>query len=205
MIKRTLLFLVGLGWLAVAAAQNPEVDALRDYFNSIQSLQGSFEQVTVDENGAVIEQSTGVLAIQRPNRFRWFYAEPFEQEIVADGSHLWVYDVDLEQVTVRPLDEVLGFGPALLLSGDFNSLQETFHIHSRGDGWLELEPREADWDFQLVRLRMVQGMPEVVEVDSGLGQKTRLRLENLERNPRIPASTFHFEPPPGVDVISNGL
>jgi outer membrane lipoprotein carrier protein len=193
---------MGLLWLPAGFAQKSELAALQEYFDTVTSMQGSFVQSTLDETDALIEQSTGEVYIQRPNRFRWSYAEPFEQEIVADGKRLWVYDVDLEQVTVRPLDEVLGFGPALLLSGDFETLQETFSIRPEAQGWLELRPKQADWDFQSVRLRMVQGVPEMIEVDSGLGQITRLQMKDIERNPRIPAERFRFQPPSGVDVIA---
>ena len=202
MTKRAVFFLVGLLWVSAAAAEGPGIKALQEYFDAVQTLRGGFVQVTVDDYGDILEQSTGELAIQRPNRFRWSYHEPFEQEIVADGERLWVYDVDLEQATVRPLDEVLGFGPALLLSGDFETLQETFHIHELEDGWLELTPRQTDWEFQAVRMLMVDSVPQVIEVDSGLGQITQLELFDLERNPRIDDRHFRFQPPPGVDVIA---
>jgi chaperone LolA len=149
-----------------------------------------------------METSRGSLLIQRPDRFRWSYTEPFEQEIVADGKKLWVYDVDLEQVTVRPLTEVLGIGPALLLSGDYAALEENFTIQPAKDGWLELIPKREDWDFQSIRLQMNKGVPQVIEVDSGIGQITRLTLSKLERNPKIDPARFKFTPPPGVDVIA---
>lgn len=201
MVGRILMLTLLMGGMATALAASPEQQALAAYFESVDVLEGSFEQVTLDDNGVVVEHSDGVFAMERPNRFRWSYEEPYEQEIVGDGEMLWVYDVDLEQVTVRPLDEVLGFGPALLLSGDYNALVDTFYIETVGDGWLTLTPRESDWEFQSIRLRFVDDMPRVIEVDGGLGQATRLSLSNLRHNHRIEPGRFTFVPPPGVDVI----
>lgn len=200
MFKRLSLLLASL--LLALPAYSQGVSALEEYYRSVHSLRGEFEQVTRSDAGEVMEASRGTLLIQRPDRFRWSYSEPFEQEIVADGSKLWVYDVDLEQVTVRPLTEVLGVGPALLLSGDYAALEENFRIQPEQDGWLKLIPKRDDWDFQSIRLQMEKGVPHVIEVDSGLGQTTRLELTQLERNARIDAGQFKFTPPPGVDVIA---
>jgi len=199
-MNRRLALILLLLWLLPVHGQSRQ--ALEDYYSSVHTLRGEFEQVTKGETGAVIEVSRGNLLIQRPDRFRWSYSTPFEQEIVADGSRLWVYDVDLEQVTVRPLAEILGVGPALLLSGDFDDLQDNFLIEPEQDGWLRLLPKQDDWDFQAILLLMDQGVPRVVEVDSGLGQLTRLELRELERNVPIDPQQFQFTPPPGVDVIT---
>lgn len=199
MFKR--LSLLALLLLALPA-YGQGTEALKDYYQSVQSLRGEFVQTTSGDNGEVLETSRGRLLIQRPDRFRWSYSEPFEQEIVADGEKLWVYDVDLEQVTVRPLKDVLGVGPALLLSGDYRTLEQNFTIQPEQGGWLRLIPKHSDWDFQTIRLKLKRGVPQVVEVDSGLGQSTRLELLALEKNPRIDPAQFKFTPPAGVDVIA---
>lgn len=199
MLKHLCLILLLSAFLPVHGQGS---DELESYFQSVRTLQGEFEQLTKDESGAVIEHAHGSMSIQRPDRFRWSYDEPFEQEIIADGSKLWVYDVELEQVTVRPLSEVLGVGPALLLSGDYEELKENFSIQAQEQGWLELIPKQDDWDFQVILLQMKEGVPRVIEVDSGLGQMTRLELRRLERNVSIDPARFKFSPPEGVDVIT---
>lgn len=197
-IFATVLLVTGSSAEAGAQAE------LKTYYDSVRSLAGEFVQTTFDEFDEVLETATGTLAIQRPDRFRWSYREPFEQLIVADGDRLWVYDVDLDQVTVRPLGEVLGTGPALLLSGSYAALLENFRVAEEGGGWLRLTPRDEDWDFQSIRVRVEDGVPVVVEVDSGLGQSTRLELTELRRNPRLDPDMFRFTPPAGVDVIEPG-
>ncbi|MEX0729956.1 MAG: outer membrane lipoprotein chaperone LolA [Aquisalimonadaceae bacterium] len=176
------------------------IDELERYYTEVGSLSGRFVQETRDEDGRLIEKSEGTLAIQRPNRFNWHYESPFEQDIVADGRNLWVYDVDLEQVTVRPLQEVLGTGPALMLSGRLDDLQSQFEIAAE-DGWITLTPKDAGWEVTSVRLRMADGVPVTVIVRDGMGQENTLSLSSLERNPDLDPKNFSFRPPDGVDVI----
>ncbi len=197
---RTVVLLIGL--LASASQAAQPLESLKGYFDSVRTLEGSFVQETRDEAGAVVDRSTGDFAISRPNRFAWHYQTPFEQRIIADGRWLTIYDVALQQVTVRPQDEVLGVGPAVLLSGNYQTLQENFRLRPGGDGWIELEPTDGEWEFQSVRLRLIDGIPAVVEVNDGLGQTTRLELHDLERNIDIDPERFRFSAPPEADVIA---
>lgn len=189
---------------ATAIASGPTA-ALERYFGAVDTLAGRFVQETTDESGAVIERAEGTFLIARPERFDWHYETPYEQRIVADGERLWVYDVDLEQVTVRPLDAVLGVGAAQLLSGELAALAETFDILAGEGDWIRLEPTDPAWDFQHVRLRLEDGVPRVIEVRDDIGQSVRVMLESLERNVDVAAGRFNFRPPDGVDVIEDGI
>lgn len=190
-----------LTWLAPAASA--DLKPLRDYFESVTSLQGSFDQVTRDERGEVVKRSKGRFSIKRPDRFHWFYKTPFEQRLVSNGEWLYSHDVELRQVTIRPIEEVLGVGPAVVLSGDFADLQDSFRV-SEGEesGWYRLKPRSDDWDFQSVRLRLKDGVPDVVAVSDGLGQTMRLKLADIERNVEVPEEHFQFDAPDDADVIA---
>lgn len=188
--------------LVFGAAQAAPKDALQRYYNSVHTLTGEFTQTTRDENGNVVESASGSFAIARPDRFNWHYRTPYEQRIVADGEWLWVYDPGLSQVTVRPLDQVLGVGPALLLSGDYEDLAANFDIHAGQGGTLVLTPVEDRWQFQQVRLRLRDGVPVSVEVDNGMGLVTRLELSDLESNVEIPDSRFRFDVPEGADLVA---
>ena len=186
--------------LLLPPAALAERSELERYYSDVETLQGAFSQETSDEDGRVLERSEGHLWISRPNRFNWRYESPYEQQIVADGERVWVYDVDLLQVTVRPIEEVLGSGPALLLSGELEALEEQFHIHRDGD-WLVLEPREGGWEIEEARLRFEDGVPVEIMVLDGLGQTNTLRLKALEANEPIDDERFRFEPPVEADVI----
>lgn len=193
-----------------AAPDSPEAQVGRQrvekFLHGLQGLQAQFEQVLTDRSGQVIERSHGVLAIRRPDRFRWDYRQPYEQVIVADGERVWLYDSDLAQVTVRKLDETLSATPAMLLSGE-GALEENFSVvDSARDGgleWVRLEPRRDDTDFKWVRLGFDSGALAYMELADKLGQTTRLEFSNLERNPPLDPARFTFTPPPGVDVIGD--
>jgi len=186
--------------LAAAPVSAGSIDELERYYTEVHGLSGNFVQETRDETGRLIERSEGTLAISRPNRFHWQYETPFEQDIIADGDNLWVYDQDLEQVTVRPLEEVLGSGPAMMLSGELADLESQFEIGTDGD-WITLTPREGDWEMMGVRLLLSDGVPRTVVVLDGMGQENVLELKDLERNPGFAQGRFEFEPPAGVDVV----
>lgn len=195
------VLLLGVCMPAAGQAENP-VGAFREFFSAVEAMRGSFRQQTLDEAGEVLESARGTMAIQRPDRFRWVYESPYRQTIVADGEDLWVYDVALEQVSVRPMDEMLAAGPALLLSGSYEALQRDFRITSGSEpGWVVLEARGSGWQFDDVRIRMDDGMPVRLELSDTLGQTTVLELGELVVNPGLDASLFRFEPPEGVDVI----
>lgn len=189
-----------LSSLAAADGSRAELEA---YFSDTDSMEGSFTQVVRDEDGRVVEESRGTMAIQRPDRFDWVYREPFEQRIVADGERLWIHDPDLRQVTVRPLEDTLGTGPALLLSGRMETLDEHFRMDEE-DGWLVLTPRTDEWNVEGVRLRMANGVPKEVIVRDGLGQENRLTLEDVTTGVSFEPGRFRFEPDDGTDVIEQG-
>lgn len=176
------------------------------FLQGLQSLQAQFKQTLTDRNGQPVEQASGTLAIRRPDRFRWDYREPNEQLIVADGSRIWLYDADLQQVTVRKLDDTLSATPAMLLSGQGN-LQDNFNVtQSSQEGgvfWVRMEPKRDDTDFKWVRLGFDGAVLKFMELADKLGQTTHLEFVQLERNPALDPSRFTFTVPPGADVIGD--
>jgi outer membrane lipoprotein carrier protein len=177
---------------------------VQSFMAGLQGLEAKFHQVLTDRSGREIDEASGVLAIRRPNRFRWDYREPYEQVIVADGSRVWLYDSDLEQVTVRKLDDTLSATPAMLLSGEGN-LEENFsvtQVQSEANvEWVQLEPKRNDTDFKSVRLGFEGSTLRFMQLADKLGQTTRLEFTDVQRNPVMDPSRFTFTVPPGADVI----
>jgi outer membrane lipoprotein carrier protein len=179
------------------------------FLQGLEGLQAQFKQTLSDRTGQVTDESSGTLAIKRPNRFRWDYRDPYEQVIVSDGTRVWVYDSDLEQVTVRKLDVALSSTPAMLLSGD-GELTANFNVtettERQGVLWVRMQPKRNDTDFKSVRLGFVSAKPQelkFMELADKLGQTTLLEFSNLERNPPLDASRFVFKVPAGADVIGD--
>src|SRR5690606_3953264 len=158
-------------------------------------------------DGRLAERQSGTLVLERPSRFRWHYSEPFEQLVVADGKNVWIYDVELEQVTVTPLDDSAASSPAMLLSGD-QAVREGFTVVDEiADGELKsvlLEPELEGTDFRSVRIGFDGLTPRRLELVDGLGQVTVIELFDVKLNGEIDEKLFRFDPPRGVDGSSGG-
>jgi outer membrane lipoprotein carrier protein len=196
-----LAVLIVLSLSAQAADGQQRMD---QFLAGLKTMRADFSQVVVDPDGTVVEETVGELLISRPDRFRLQYTAPYEQLYVADGERVWMYDKDLEQVTVKQQGEALGSTPALLLSST-EPLTRNFEVTELGTRddatWLELKPRRQDASFESVQLGFRDGALNVMEMVDGFGQRTRLEFGRIERNPRVEANAFRFTPPKGVDVI----
>lgn len=196
-----LILLCLLPGLASAAA----TDALRMFLTQTQTVKARFAQMVLDKNLKPLQQAQGVMQFSRPGKFRWDYQKPYEQVILGDGSRLWIYDKDLNQVTVRKLDRALGSSPAALLAGS-NDLERDFKLTNlgmdKGLDWLEALPKSKDTVFERVRMGFGKSGLEAMELRDQFGQTTVITFADVERNPRIAADVFRFTPPQGADVIS---
>jgi outer membrane lipoprotein carrier protein len=190
----------GAAWAADDALARVET-----YLASVKTLSAEFAQVVRNREGDIVDRASGTLSLSRPNRFRWDYREPYVQTIVADGSRLWLYDSDLEQVTVRTLESGLGSTPAMLLSGD-GAVRDAFDsvaVERLGEwNWSRLRPRQAGSDFEQVSLAFdAQGELAAMELRDKLGQATVIEFGAVRRNVPLGDTLFRFVPPPGADVI----
>jgi outer membrane lipoprotein carrier protein len=199
-----LLLAAVLAVFGIANAHANSVDNLRAFIQQTHSARAQFAQTVLDRNGQVTQQASGVMEFSRPGKFRWTYEKPYEQLIVGDGVKLWVYDKELEQVTVRKLGEALGNSPAALLAGD-NEIEKFFNLKDIGtrDGleWLEATPKAKDTTFEFIRMGFAGSTLKVMELKDSFGQSTVIRFDKLERNPRLAASQFKFTPPKGADIV----
>jgi len=178
-------------------------DALRDMDN----LTAEFKQTVLDDNKQIVQQSSGSLAIQRPGKFAWIYKTPYEQQIIADGEELWIYDVELDQVTVKPMDTGLASAPIMILMRQTGIASE-FDIKEVGQRkflfWVELIPRSQDIDYTNVFIGLEDGAVKAMELRDKFGQSTQIVFENLRLNVVHDPATFRFVPPEGVDVFGVG-
>ena len=201
-MRRLLLILLFL-LPGVAGAQS--VDALKALLNQTTTAKARFSQVVLDRNKKTLQQASGTMEFSRPGRFRWEYTKPYEQTIVGDGTRLWIYDKDLNQVTVRKLDRALGASPAALLAGS-NEIEKSYALKAAGNegglDWLEATPRTQDTAFERIRLGLGKAGLEAMELKDQFGQTTVIRFSDLQRNVKIPPESFKFTPPKGADVIS---
>lgn len=187
---------------AVSAAT---IEQLKSLLEQTTTARARFAQMVLDKNMKKLQQATGTMQFARPGKFRWEYDKPYEQVIVSDGARVWLYDKDLNQVTVRKYDRALGSSPAALLAGS-NEIEKNYRFTGLGaqDGldWLEAVPRTQDTAFERIKLGFGKAGLEAMELRDQFGQITVIKFSTIERNAKIPPETFTFTPPKGADVIS---
>lgn len=205
------------------AAHADAVATLRNFVKDVQSGRANFTQVVTSPDGKKTRKSTGTLEFQRPNKFRFAYAGPTEQLIVGDGKQVWLYDTDLNQVTVRPMSDAIGASPAALLAG--GSLDKDFTLSNvvaasassssaatatstptqatSSLEWVEALPRHKEGQFQSVRVGFSKsnGQLAALEILDSFGQRSRLDFAQFEPKVALPATRFTFTPPAGADVL----
>ena len=214
--------MLSAGLMALASAAHADaVATLRSFVKDVHSGRGSFTQTVTSPDGKKTRKSTGTLEFQRPNKFRFAYAGPTEQLIVGDGKQVWLYDTDLNQVTVRPMNDTIGASPAALLAG--GSLDKDFTLSNVTAGsssaatatstpsqatssleWVEALPRHKEGQFQSVRVgfNKKNGQLAALEILDSFGQRSRLDFAQFESKVALPATRFQFTPPKGADVLN---
>lgn len=201
-MKRQLI--IALGLMAPVMAWASGLEQLNQFLNGTRTARATFSQQVVAKSGRTTQNANGTMSFLRPGKFRWEYVKPYNQLIVVDGSKLWSYDRDLNQVVIKPMGQVLGSTPAALLAGS-NDLQKNFTLRedgaSEGVEWLEATPKNRDSGFERVRIGMKGNLPQIMEVQDNFGQTTVLKFSGFERNPSLPTDQFVFTPPKGADVV----
>jgi outer membrane lipoprotein carrier protein len=213
-----------LVWLVMstfswAQTNSDALESLRQFLQLSNSGRAQFTQVVTSPAKADQvprrKTSSGTFEFQKPQQFRFAYQKPFVQTMVSDGQSLWLYDADLNQVTVRKQSQLLGQTPAALIasSGDLKALQAEFNLSAEPDAeglqWVKATPKQAEGAVQFIRVGLKPSsgasanVPSLsaLEIIDGLGQTSRLNFQNFEVNVKLPSDTFQFKPPAGAQVI----
>lgn len=195
-------------WAMLASTQSASAGAL-DQFKSFvahtQSAKGEFVQRQVKQGGKPSTPANGMFVFARPGKFIWTYLKPYEQVLQADGEKLFIFDKDLNQVTVRKLGNAIGSSPAAILFGS-NDLEQNFTLKevANKDGleWLEAVPKTRDSTFERINIGLKNGVPEAMELRDSFGQLSLLAFKKFEKNPALAADAFKFVVPKGADVLN---
>ncbi len=183
-------------------------ERLRAFTEDLTSFSATFQQTLYDEDQYPLQENRGSAKLKKPGKFRWEYTAPHEQLIVSNGQRMWMYEADLDQVTVREFDAALGRAPIALLSGDA-PLDDEFEIEALGQRedllWLQLEPKVQDTDFRRIYLGFDDTSIKVMELRDRFDGATQVVFDNVEVNPDLADDEFEFEPPEGADVIGEGV
>jgi outer membrane lipoprotein carrier protein len=181
------------------------LDQFKTFVATTKAAKGEFtqQQLKKSNNGKATPASSGSFVFARPGKFIWNYQKPYEQVLQADGEQLYIYDKDLNQVTVKKLGNALGSSPAAILFGS-NELEKNFTLSEAGtrDGleWLNAVPKARDTTFEQISIGMRNGAPEAMELKDSFGQTSLLKFTSFQRNPALGAQQFTFEMPKGAEV-----
>ena len=181
-----------------------DVDVLAEKLVQLSTFSGDFRQTLADDQGETLQESTGVFFLERPGYFNWETTAPFPQLLVSDLTSIWLYDPDLEQVTVRPYDESVSQTPALLLSGDVSKMSASYEVVQTTDNQFSLTPKNQQELFTQLMVEFAEGQLVSMSLQDSLGQTTTFTFLNGIYNQPIPSELFQFIPPEGTDVIVGG-
>ena len=177
---------------------------LNHFMNKVKSLKAVFTQEVVSDQGKITQTSYGAFRLLRPGRFFWEYESPAPQKIISDGKNMWIYDIELEQVTVKPLSQALGASPAAILTNP-KSLSKRYTVLEKppreGLQWVELLPKDKQGDFLKVEVGLDDAGVQAMDLYDQFGQLTVIRFRESEYGVPLSPSIFQFVPPKGVDVI----
>lgn len=203
---RLLIALLAIFVSASAFAADGARARMQAFSKDLHSVSAHFSQSVTDANGRRGDESRGTLALEAPRQFRWETTEPYQQTIVADGTRVWVYEPDLQQVSVRRQSTEEAHSPLTVLT-DLSQLDHDFTASEAGarDGlvWLKLTSKAKEPEFEYAELGFdAQSLQRMLFKDQ-LGNTTEIRFSDWKRNPSFPAATFTFTPPKGVDVVGD--
>lgn len=194
--------------LLIVTAGNADAESseskLGIFLKDLKTLNATFEQRLLNQYGEELERSGGVLYLDRPGKFHWSYTEPYSQALISDGATLWIYDEDLEQLTIRDITGLLEDSPAAILGGDVD-IDAHYLVLEQGDEnenqWLELTPRDPESQYQAIRLTFAGEQLEQMILFDTLGRTTQIVLDKIQRNLEVDPALFNFAIPDGIDVI----
>lgn len=190
--------------LAAQLAYADGMANVKAFYQQTKSVRADFHQVVTDRQGRKIQEVDGQMQLKRPNKFKWDYNKPYQQQIVSDGQQVWLYDVDLAQVTVNTLRQTVGSSPAALLAGDAN-IDKSFRLSnaSRKDDleWVSASPKDKESGFDKILMGFKDNKIQALSLIDSFGHTTNITFSNVELNPTLDEKNFLFKPPAGVDVV----
>jgi len=204
MIKKSIVLILCLLSFNVVAEDAIAIQQLRNFLENTNSLSARFQQKLVDEYGGLLQQSAGTLHMQKPGKFRWDYILPYSQNIISNGKKIWMYDSELEQVNIRPYDQVKS-SPVNLL--DNQKLDEQFVLESlpftENQHWVRLTPKGTESDFKKMLVGLQNGKIKSMRFRDNFNQQTDIEFEKLVVNPKFKKDNFEFVAPEGTDVMGD--
>lgn len=178
--------------------------SVKAFYAQTKSVRANFHQVVTDKQGRKVQEVDGEMQLLRPNKFRWDYRKPYEQQIISDGNQVWLYDTELAQVTIRSLNQSIGSSPASLLAGgaDIDKAFKLINASRKGElDWVSAIPKDKDSGFDKILMGFQDNKIQEMSLIDSFGHTTKIVFTQVEVNPVLEAKNFLFQVPKGVDVV----
>lgn len=203
-LKKLMTLVCVLMLSSVSLVYADGMSSLKAFYGQTKSVRANFHQVVTDRQGRKVQEVDGQMQLKRPNKFRWDYRKPFEQQIISDGQQVWLYDTDLAQVTVNTLNKSIGSSPAALLAGDAN-IDKTFKLTNafRKDAldWVSATPKDKESGFEKILMGFKDNRIQEMSLIDSFGHTTKITFTQVEVNVDLDEKNFLFQTPQGVDVV----
>lgn len=190
--------------LIAQTAKADGMSSVRVFYEQTKSVRADFHQVVTDKQGRKVQEVDGEMQLKRPNKFRWDYNKPYEQQIISDGNQVWLYDTELAQVTVRELNKSIGSSPAALLAGG-DAIDKSFKLVNAASkdnlDWVSANPKDKESGFEKILMGFKDNKLQEMSLIDSFGHTTKIVFSQVEVNPALEEKTFLFKPPKGVDVV----
>lgn len=188
------------------------ISELNTFVNNVSSMSSEFSQIVLDKKGLKLQDVEGVMLFKRPNKFRWDYLKPYQNQIISDGDRLYMYDQDLRQVSINPITKVAGSTPLLIIAGKnvekyfmLKNIEEQanneFNLNFK---WVEAIPKEEGSGFSKVILGLTENKLSMMKIIDAFEHTTTITFKNAKYNVSLIDNDFLFKTPSGVDVVQNG-
>jgi hypothetical protein len=189
--------------MAIGSVQAGGIEALQKFNADTDGISGSFSQSVQSRNKT--RSAQGRFSILRPGLFKWEYTSPYKQTIVGDGSHIWLYDIDLAQITKTAQNQAIGDSPAAILSNK-DALSASYSLKEDGSAggidYVLATPKRSNAGYQYIRLGFKGDDLAEMHLKDSFGNQTTIKFNNLNTRPNLSRSQFRFTPPQGVDVLT---
>lgn len=204
--KSFILMLLLCVFYSAASQAGEAVLLLENFLTKTQTIQAEFKQKLLDARGVLLQQSEGIFKLKRPGKFSWDYSLPYPQKIISNGKKIWIYDEELEQVSIKKYSQMLAGSPVILLDQK-KDLREDFDVADKGFNnnqyWAELTPKAVDKEFKKIEVGMVESGLRTMRLYDGFDQITIIEFNNLKTNVSLDDKLFTFTPPRGADVVGD--
>jgi len=201
--KKLFPVIICLQLLATQAQADKARDLLENFLKKTDTMQSRFQQKLLDQRGTLLQQSAGTFTLKRPGKFSWNYIIPYPQKIISNGEKIWIYDAELEQVSIKKYDQILTGAPVILLD-QYKDLDKDFHVRDKGliedQYWVILIPKTTDNEFKKIAIGMTEQGLRTMKLQDGFEQTTIIEFEQLNANINLDDNLFDFVVPEGTDV-----